>query len=508
MQERLAERKGIPYRWQVLMAVTIGTFMSLLDQTVVNIAIPRLQSAFGVDIQSVQLVITTYLLTAGIAIAAVVFCADRFGIKRVYILSLVLFTLSSALCGLSWNFPLLVCFRIVQGIGAAALFPLATTFLLREFPAKERGLMMGIFGIPVLLAPALGPTLGGYLVTYADWPAIFYINVPLGILAIILCSKILREVKPESHLRFDLVGFILIAVGIGLVLYALAETSTAGWGSPRILTLLLGGGIALIIFSVFEVRRERRGVLPLLYLSLFRNGPFLFSILTTMLLFFRFMGSNLLFPLYLQQIRGETALQAGLILIAQPIASAVTSLLGGKFVDLLGVKLVVIAGLILLIIASWQLTFISTTAALWWLLLWLIVQGLSFGLCVQPLVISANSEIVPQRIAQANAFITLARSVSASLGVAIVASVLQMQSQLYLKQATGLANVTKTLSTHLLQRSAILAQQDAFWVLLIISILALLTACFVQRGTFKNTVQSLSAGEQEEGEAVRNVVEK
>src|SRR5207244_3051510 len=185
--------RGLEYRWIVAMVVILGVFMSILDQTIVNIAIPRLQSAFGADLHSVQWVLTAYILTQGIITPTAAFFSDRIGIKRFYIFSLIAFTVGSALCGLAWNLPMLIFFRILQGAGGAALFPLSITMIFREFPPNERGRAMGLFGIPALLAPALGPTFGGYLVTYAGWQAIFYVNLPVGIIAVILAAIYLRE---------------------------------------------------------------------------------------------------------------------------------------------------------------------------------------------------------------------------------------------------------------------------------------------------------------------------
>src|SRR5450432_3040909 len=203
----------LDYKWVVAAVVILGVFMSILDQTIVNIAIPRLQTAFGADIHSVQWVLTGYILTLGIITPTSAYFSERFGIKRYYIASLAAFTIGSALCGVAWSLPVLIFFRVLQGAGGAALFPLSLTLLFREFPPQERGTAMGFFGIPTLLAPALGPTLGGYLVTYADWQSIFFINVPIGIVAIILATVFLHDAAPGPRTRFDFLGFFFVALG-------------------------------------------------------------------------------------------------------------------------------------------------------------------------------------------------------------------------------------------------------------------------------------------------------
>src|SRR5579884_2508817 len=171
----------LSYKWIVLIVVIFGSFMSILDQTVVNNALPRLQSVFTTDLGSVQWIITAYTLTQGVFTPTTAFFVNRLGTKRFYLAALILFTLGSALCGLAWNLPTLIIFRVLQAIGGATLFPLAITLLFNEFPPQQRGLATGIISVSALLAPAIGPTLGGYFVTYADWRMIFYINVPVEI---------------------------------------------------------------------------------------------------------------------------------------------------------------------------------------------------------------------------------------------------------------------------------------------------------------------------------------
>jgi len=188
----LARRSG-NYKWWVLATAIFGAFVSILDTTIVNTALPHIQQAFGSDLHVASYVNTAYTLAQGVIIAASGFLANRFGIKRVYLLSLALFTLGSALCGIAWNINILILFRVLQGASGAALFPLSLSLIFGAFPEEQRGLANGVFGIPVLVAPALGPVLGGYLAEYVDWRWIFYVNVPIGILGIVICWRMLHE---------------------------------------------------------------------------------------------------------------------------------------------------------------------------------------------------------------------------------------------------------------------------------------------------------------------------
>lgn len=424
-------RVGLDYKWVLAMVVILGVFMSILDQTIVNIAIPRLQSAFGADIHSVQWVLTAYILAQGVATPMAAFFSDTLGIKRFYMFSLAAFTLGSALCGIAWSLPVLILFRVLQGLGGAALFPLSITLLFRAFPPAERGMAMGSFGVPALLAPAIGPTLGGYLVTYAGWQLIFYINVPIGILALVLSGLLIREYRPNIRPSFDFLGCFFVAVGLATVLYGLSSASTDGWDSATVLGFLTTGLFALILFVITELAIARRGGTPLLDLRLFANGPFRAGMVANLFVIFSLFGGLFLFPLYLQNLRQLSAFQAGLTLLPQALASMVSVLVGGKLVDRFGVRTVMIPGLIVLGIATWQLTFLDMYTPYSWFQFLLILRGLSLGLTVQPLTVAMMSEVHPRDLAQASSLSTVSRSVSSSLGIAILATLVQTQSALH-----------------------------------------------------------------------------
>ncbi|TMC83966.1 MAG: DHA2 family efflux MFS transporter permease subunit, partial [Chloroflexi bacterium] len=389
--------RGMQYKWIVATVVILGVFMSILDQTIVNIAIPRLQTAFGADIHSVQWVLTAYILTQGVVTPTAAYFSDTFGIKRFYIFCLAAFTICSALCGIAWSLPVLILFRILQGAGGAALFPLSITLLFREFPPQERGAAMGFFGVPALLAPALGPTLGGYIVTFAGWPLIFYINVPIGIVAIILATILLREYRPEGRTRFDFIGFFFAAIGLATMLYALSSASTDGWTSGTVLGFLLVGVIFLSLFVTAEIIIANRGGQPLLDLRLFANGPFRTGIIASVFVIFCLFSGLFIFTIYLQTIRGLSAFQAGLILLPQALASMVSVIIGGRLVDRIGVRAVMIPGLLILALATWQLTLVTTYSPYWWIQIMFILRGLALGLTIQPLTVAMMAEVRPQQ---------------------------------------------------------------------------------------------------------------
>ena len=509
LQEGQVRGGRLEYKWIVAIVAVFGAFMSVLDQTIVNIAIPRFESAFGADLNSVQWVLTAYILTQGVVTPTTAFFADRLGTKRFYLIALIIFTIGSALCGIAWSLPVLIIFRILQGIGGAYLFPLGITLLFNEFPIEQRGIASGLFGIAALLAPAIGPTLGGYIVTYSDWPLIFLINVPIGIVAILMAFFLLRNTYTRLNTRFDIPGFILVAAGLASVLYALSDASTDGWGSLKVESFLIGGILILGAFVVVELLIARRGGQPLVNLTLFANGPFLTANIANVLITFAFFGGLFVFPIYFQNLRGLSAFQTGLLFLPQAFASLLTAIIGGRFVDRIGARQVVLPGLILLAFASWQLTYITLQTPYWWLQVLFIIRGLALGTIIQPITVAALTDVQPRQFAQASSLNTVVRFVSTSLGIAVLATLVQTQAKVHYSHIaeqvtpdsglgrvlTGLrsfflihgyspsgASATATAEViRLVQRQAyMLALVDSFWVTLVFVLAGIVASFFIR----------------------------
>jgi len=502
---------GLPYRWIVAIVVIFGIFMSILDTTIVNVAIPRLQTAFGASLSSVQWVATAYTLAQGVATPLTPFFTERLGIKRFYIFGLVAFTIGSALCGLAWSLPILIFFRILQAAGGAFLLPLSITLLYSEFPPEQRGTAIGALGIPILIAPALGPTIGGYIVTYLGWQLIFYINLPIGILGIILTILLLRDRRVEQRSRFDIPGFIFSAIGLASLLYGLSSVASDGWGSTTVVGFLGLGIICLAIFVAIELITARNGRQPLLDLRVFANGPFATSNIATILVTFALFGGLFLVPIYLQSLRGLSAYQAGLVLLPQALGSMVATLVGGRLVDRIGVRPVVFAGLIILGFALWRFSYLSLNTPYSSFQILLILRGLGLGLCAQPLTVSSLWEIKPRDLPQATSVSSVTRFVASSLGVAILSTTVQTQTKIHYSHLaeqvtasspagmliarlqalfvargadlTSAMHAAAQLVARQLQLQAyMLSMDDAFLLTLVFAVIAFITVFFVRGG--------------------------
>jgi EmrB/QacA subfamily drug resistance transporter len=468
--------KGLSYKWMVVIVAIFGTLMSAVDKTIINIAIPQIQHAFGADLHNVQWVATSYLLAAGIGVPTTPFFANTLGVKRFYLVSIALFTSASILCGLSWNLPLLIILRFVQGLSEAGLIPMSLAMIFRAFPPGERGLANGVFGIPVLLAPVLGPTLGGYLISLANWRWIFFINVPVGIAGLLLTFFALHGEPLEERPSFDVPGFLLVAAGVSLVLYALSQASVDGWTSITVVGLLSFGLLLLGVFGVQEMRLIHRGKQPLLDLRLFTNAAFSSATLTAMLVYFAMYGGLLLIPVYLQELRGLSALAAGILLLPQGL---VTLAIGGVLVDRFGGKVVTILGLLLFGFSNWQLSFLTLHASLGWFQVLLMMRGTSIGLILQPLQVVAMSEIRAAQMPLATALNTVLGTVTSSLGIAVLATVVQSRTADHARQLVG-QTLQRLPAGFIQQQAAVLAMQDAFFITTIVVGVALFATLFVR----------------------------
>lgn len=471
--------RGLSYKWLVVIVAIFGTLMSAVDKTIINIAIPQIQHTFGADLHTVQWVATSYLLATGIGIPTTPLFADTLGLKRFYLLSIALFTTTSILCGLSWNLPVLILLRFAQGLSEAGLIPMSLAMIFREFPEGERGLASGVFGIPVLLAPVLAPTLGGWLVSIADWRLIFFVNVPFGIAGILLTCFALQEKRPQTRPSFDLPSFLLVAGGLVLVLYALSQASVKGWTSLTVLGLLGFGLLLLVAFAMMELRLMKRNTQPLLDIRLFTNAAFSSATGASMPVYFATYGGLLFIPVYLQELRGFSALSAGLFLIPQGLVMMVTLAIGGVLVDRIGGKVVAIIGLLCFGFSSWQLSSLTLSTPLAWLQIVLMFRGTAMGLVISPLQVVALSQIPGEKMPLASALSNIIGAVVSSLGIAVLATVVQSRTADHARQLAAQALHQPPVG-FIEQQASVLAMQDAFFLTTIMVGVALVATLFVR----------------------------
>jgi DHA2 family multidrug resistance protein len=412
------------YRWWVLANIMIGTFMAVLDATIVNVALPKLMGSFGVSVDKIEWVVTAYLLVFAVMLPTSGWVADHFGYKRTYFTSLFLFTFGSFLCGQAWNEDVLIIFRIIQGAGAGFLMPVGMAIITREFPLKQRGLALGFWSIAAAASVSLGPMVGGYLVDNINWNAIFDVNVPVGIFAMFVTLVIQREYRTEIARSFDFVGFLSMSVFLAFLLLALSDGNaawnTGGWTSPFILSCFALSAIGLVVFLVTEFSIKH----PMIELGLLKN--FNFAVTNAILFIFGLgmFGSTFLLPLYLQNALSYTALQSGMMFLPVGILQAFMSPLSGIVSDKVSPKIPAVLGIGLLGISLYLNGFLTLDSEYNQIMLPLILRGFAMGLLFTPLSTLALSEIPREKMAQASGLFNVIRQIGGSFGVAIMGTML------------------------------------------------------------------------------------
>ncbi len=429
---------GIPhhehpsYKWWVLANVMIGTFMAVLDATIVDVALPKIMSTFGITIDTAKWVATAYLLVLAVMLPTSGWIADRFGYKKTYTTALTLFTIGSLLCSLSWNETALILFRVIQGMGAGLLMPVGMAIVTREFPPEKRGLAIGFWSIAAAASVSLGPTFGGYLIDNFAWHSIYDINVPIGIVAIFATMVIQREYQSQKVRHFDFVGFVSLAVFLTSLLLALsdgnASWNTGGWTSNFILTCFALAFISFVVFLTVELNIRE----PLVDLRLLKNFNFGMANLVLFIFGMGMFGSTFLLPLYLQNGLGFTAFQSGSLFLPIGFIQGIMAPLAGFLSDKINPKFPAMLGIVLLAVSLFINHFLSLFSETPSVMITLYLRGLGMGFIFTPLSALSLSEIPREKMAQASGLFNVLRQVGGSFGVAIMGTLLTNRTTFHL----------------------------------------------------------------------------
>ena len=414
-------RAGLDAKWKVLISVVFGIFLIILDTTVVNVAFQTLRREYGATLNDAQWIISVYTLSLGIVTPISGYLADRFGPKRIYTIGLAIFALSSLACGLAPSLPVLIIARAFQGIGGGLAQPLGPAFIYRTFPAKEQGMALGFFGIALVLAPALGPILGGWLVDIDMWRWIFFINIPIGIVGFVVSSRWLPIDTAQRVVKADPLGIATASIGFGSVLYASSLVANYGWTDATVLTWYAVGAAAIMSWIIVELYVAKE---PMLDLRLFRSPTFAMANLIGYVSVVALFGAEFLMPVYLQALRGYSAFESGLTLLPLAIAAGITTPLAGRFFDKIGPRPLITIGFTILVINTWQFTQIQADTSITTIMLLLALRGVALGMTVQTTFATALSSAPAPKLARASSLVNGTRFVVQSIGVAILATVL------------------------------------------------------------------------------------
>lgn len=416
MSQSLRHSNDERYRWEVLALVMLGTLMAVLDTTIVNIALPDIQAAFGSPLDSIQWVVTGYMLSFACFMPLTSWAAGRYGNKAVYIFSLAVFVIGSALCGLAWNLPSLVAARSLQALGGAAIIPIGMTMVSAVFPPNQRGKALGIWGVGVIMGPAFGPTLGGYLTETLGWRSIFTVNVPLGIAVISACAAMLRpDIEAASKdSKLDWGGFLFLAMALAGFLLGLSKGETKGWGSSFVLGCFAAGTVGTVGFLLVESLVPE----PIIDLGLLKIPVFSVTLLVTYVRAVGMFSGAFLLPLFVQQQMGYSEIDAGLLMLPGALIVAFTMPIAGNLADRMGPRYLVLVGLFFMAFYSYIYRNLDASTSLWGVIYPTLIRGVGLGLLMAPVMTTALNSVPKHRIAMASMLLNLLQQVAGSSGIA------------------------------------------------------------------------------------------
>jgi EmrB/QacA subfamily drug resistance transporter len=426
--------------WRIAFVVILGSIMSILDTTIVNVALATLGHDLHSSLSQIQWVITGYMLSLAAVIPVTGWAARRFGPKPVYLLSLVLFTAGSALCGIAGSTGELILFRIIQGLGGGMILPIGQLMMATAAGPKRMGRVMSIVAIPAMLAPILGPTIGGLIVDNASWRWIFFVNLPIGVLAFVAALRVLPHGEREPADKLDVLGLALLATGVPLLTYGLAEIGATGsFTATKAIVPLLIGLVLIAVFALHALRVPR----PLLDLRLYRRPTFASASVAMFCLGAALFGGMILLPLYWQEVRGESVVTTGLLTAPMGLGMALVLPLVGRLTDRFGGGPLALIGILVTTIATIPFGLIAAHTSVTWLSVAMLVRGMGVGFAFMPAMTAAFAALERRELPDATPQLNVLQRVGGSIGTAVLAVVLQRS----LAGATGLDEAAHAFGT-------------------------------------------------------------
>lgn len=489
--------KGIT-RGKILAAMLFGMFIAILNQTLLNVALPKINTEFNISASTGQWLMTGFMLVNGILIPISAFLFNKYSYRKLFIIGLALFTLGSLVCAISFNFPIMMSGRVLQAIGAGILMPLGSNVIVTIFPPEKRGVAMGTMGIAMILAPAIGPTLSGYIVQNYDWNVMFYGMFFIGIIAIVIGLFWFKLYQSTTNPKADIPGIIYSTIGFGSLLYGFSEAGNKGWGSTEIVTMFIVG----TVFIIFFILRELRMKAPMLSLEVLKYPTYTLTTVINMIVMMSLYGGMILLPLYLQNLRGFSALDSGLLLLPGALVMGALGPVAGKLLDIIGIKPLAIFGIGIMTYATWELSKLNMDTTYLHIMWIYIVRSFGMAFVMMPIMTAGMNALPPRLISHGNAFVNTMRQLAGSIGTAILVTVMTTQQTNHLsafseeldktnpviqdhmrelaQQYGGESAAMKLLLEHVNKLASVEGVNDAFIVATIISAIALILSLFLQ----------------------------
>ncbi|HCZ3688717.1 TPA: DHA2 family efflux MFS transporter permease subunit [Staphylococcus aureus] len=506
-------------RGKILAALLFGMFIAILNQTLLNVALPKINTEFNISASTGQWLMTGFMLVNGILIPITAYLFNKYSYRKLFLVALVLFTIGSLICAISMNFPIMMVGRVLQAIGAGVLMPLGSIVIITIYPPEKRGAAMGTMGIAMILAPAIGPTLSGYIVQNYHWNVMFYGMFIIGIIAILVGFVWFKLYQYTTNPKADIPGIIFSTIGFGALLYGFSEAGNKGWGSVEIETMFAIGIIFIILFVIRELRMKS----PMLNLEVLKFPTFTLTTIINMVVMLSLYGGMILLPIYLQNLRGFSALDSGLLLLPGSLIMGLLGPFAGKLLDTIGLKPLAIFGIAVMTYATWELTKLNMDTPYMTIMGIYVLRSFGMAFIMMPMVTAAINALPGRLASHGNAFLNTMRQLAGSIGTAILVTVMTTQTTQHLSafgeeldktnpvvqdhmrelasQYGGQEGAMKVLLQFVNKLATVEGINDAFIVATIFSIIALILCLFLQSNKkAKATAQKLEASSNNNNE--------
>ncbi|TYR81263.1 DHA2 family efflux MFS transporter permease subunit [Priestia megaterium] len=463
----------------------IGAFISLLNETLLNVALPSIKTDLDVTMSTVQWLSTGYMLVNGIMIPTTAFLIQRYSVRGLFLTAMLLFTTGTILAGAAPVFSILLTARMIQASGAAIMMPLLMNVLLTNFPIEKRGAAMGIFGLVMIFAPAIGPTLSGWLIEHFDWRMLFHLVTPIAVLVLVLAFILLKDQKEKVNINLDFLSLVLSTLGFGGLLYGFSSAGDKGWDSPEVYGTIIVGVISLILFIVRQFKLDT----PMLEFRIFKYPMFALSSAISIVITMALFSAMLLMPLYVQTVRGISPLDSGLLMLPGALVMGVMSPITGKLFDKFGARTLAVIGLTITAVTTYFFSHLSLTTTYTELIILYTIRMFGMSMVMMPVMTNGLNQLPAQFNPHGTAMNNTLQQVSGAIGSALLVTVMSNRTEFHAKELADAAMQNATaaptadMQHQLGMQAMVQGINDSFAISVVLLIVALLLSLFMKRVT-------------------------